>query len=200
MKRLYLTSVLSLGTLSIAEWIAIGTLFVGLVLAGGVLPWLRREQHLQETRLLSMRRTYQHVSTPLVKTVDNRKESLDRFYTAIAPADQVERSVGQLFELGARAGVALDKADYRLASDYDGRYRTYQIDLPVKASFTAVLAFCQQTLATLPFASLDAIRFRRDKVSNGQLEVTLRLTLFLSPPPVASPTQSTAPLTAERAG
>ena len=200
MKRIYLSSVLSLGTLSIAEWIAIATLFAGLVLAGGVLPWLHREQFFQETRLRSIRQAYQHASTPLVKTVDHRKESLDRFYTAIAPADQVERSVGQLFELGTRAGVALDKADYRLASDHDGRYQTYQIDLPVKASFTAVLAFCQETLATLPFASLDAIRFRRDKVSNGQLEVTLRLTLFLSPPPVASPTQSTAPLTAERAG
>jgi len=192
MKRLYLSSLLWARTLSIGEWIACAIFLVSLLLAAIALPWLYRERSLRENQLLLARNTYRLAAAQPSRSTDRQKERLDRFYTMLAPSERLEQSLVQLFEVARRSGVVLDKADYRLIVDAEGKYQSYQIDLPVKANASSILTFCKQTLAALPFASLDAIRFRRDKVTNGQLEASLRLTLFMASPTSLAPRDGSA--------
>jgi hypothetical protein len=183
MKRIMLSIVLWLAALTPAEWVAGGMLAVGILLAGLVTPLLQKELRVHEDALRALERAERRGDVrPIIRTSEVQQR-LDRFYSVLAHDDQLERSVGRLFELARKSGVALAKADYRLATEKTGQYRTYQINLPMKASYPAILAFCDQVLAELPFASLDAVRFHRDNVGSGQIEATIRLTFFVSPHP-----------------
>lgn len=194
MKRIALNIILRLATLTAAEWVCCGILVLGLSLAGIVTPLLYGELHVHENALRALGRTYQRSGVNPIAGASQLEQRLDRFYSVLAPEDQLERSVGKLFDLASRSGVALEKADYRLAAEKAGQYRTYQIDLPIKASYPAIRGFCEQVLAELPFTSLDAVRFHRDKVSSGQIEATIRLTFFVSSyKSRPSPTRTSSP-------
>ncbi|RQS58011.1 hypothetical protein DID96_36230 [Burkholderia sp. Bp8963] len=183
MKRMTLNIILGLATLTAAEWVACGTLMLGLSLAGIVTPLLYQELHVQEDQLRAPERTSPRSVVKPISGARQVTQRLNHFYSVLAPEDQLEGSVGKLFELAGRSGVTLEKADYRIATEKAGQYKMYQIDLPMRSSYSTILGFCEQVLAELPFASLDAIRFHRDKVSSGQVEATIRLTFFVASQP-----------------
>ncbi|WP_175874567.1 hypothetical protein [Burkholderia sp. BCC0397] len=178
MKRAVLNITLWLATFSIAEWIAAGTFALGLLLSSVVAPLMDRELNSQNWQLRQQERTLQRSSTRPVARFDEAESRLKHFYSVLIPEDQLERSIGRLFEIASLSGVKLEKADYRLTTDKAGQYETYQVDLPIRAAYAAIQMFCEQVLVEFPSASLDAIKFHRDKVSNGQIEATLRLTIF----------------------
>ncbi|WP_334040221.1 hypothetical protein [Burkholderia ambifaria] len=178
MKRTVLNFTLWLATFSTAEWIAAGTFALGLLLSCVVAPLMARELNSYKGQLRQQERNFERSSGRQVAGVSEAENRLNHFYSVLVSEDQLERSVGKLFEIASVSGVKLEKADYRLATDKAGQYETYQVDLPVRGSYTAIQMFCEQTLTELPAASLDALKFHRDKVSNVQIEATLRLTIF----------------------
>ena len=74
----------------------------------------------------------------------------------------------------------MSRADYKFGADRNGRYRTYQIVLPVKGSYSAIRQFCEQTLLAIPFASLDEMNFKRDAIGSSTLEAKLHFTVYLA--------------------
>lgn len=194
MKRIALNCILWFATLAAAEWGAVGIFLVGLALSGVVTPLMSRDLNSQKDQLRRHELSYQQTTASPIARVDEAGARIDRFYSVLVPEDQVGRSVGKLFEIASLLGMKLEKADYRLATDKAGQYQTYQIDLPIRASYTAIQAFCDQVLTEFPFTSLDAVKFHRDKVSNVQIEATLRLTFFVAlHEPRPSPSRSAPP-------
>ena len=59
----------------------------------------------------------------------------------------------------------------------------HQILLPVKGGYSEIRQFCEKTLRTLPFASLDDLSFKRETIGEAELESSLRFTLYLKQPP-----------------
>ncbi|KGC91220.1 hypothetical protein DO71_6029 [Burkholderia pseudomallei] len=178
MKRTILNFTLCLATFSVAEWIAVGIFALGLLLSSVVAPLMARELNSQKGQLRQQERNFQRSSARPRARIDEAGNRLNHFYSVLVPEDQLERSIGKLFEIASVSGVKLEKADYRLATDKAGQYETYQVDLPLRANYAAIQTFCEQVLAEFPSASLDAIKFHREKVSNVQIEATLRLTIF----------------------
>ena len=111
------------------------------------------------------------------------EQRLAAFYDTLGETQYAEQQVKTLFAIAGKNNLALKQAEYRLALDKEGRYHTYQIRLPVRGSYSAIRRFCEQTLLTIPFASLDDISFTRDGIASPALEAKLRFTLYLTDVP-----------------
>jgi hypothetical protein len=107
-----------------------------------------------------------------------RLDNLDAFYTALGR--NAEQQVRTLFELAAKSGLVLSQGEYKSAWDRNARVHTYQVNLPVKGSYTAIWQFALGALRALPFAALDDVSFRRDSIGDPVVEARLRLTFYLA--------------------
>lgn len=108
------------------------------------------------------------------------QQNLAAFYDVLGETHHAEQQIKTLFAIAEKAGLILNLADYKLANDKSGRFQTYQIVLPVQGTYSAIRQFCEQTLLTIPFASLDELSFKRDGIGNRTLEARIRLTLYLT--------------------
>ena len=124
-------------------------------------------------------------SAPLPKPVVSApvlaSERLTAFYAALGDGAHTERVVINLFGAASDAGVVLDKAEYKPAHDFGGRFDTYTITLPVKGDYSSLRRFSEKVLVSVPYASLDDMRFKRNSASDPAVEANLRFTAFLRP-------------------
>lgn len=160
-----------------------------LVGAAGAASWLWAVPHLlaqtdlQQKALapatLLLQSNEQTASAVQPSTAELRITS---FYEALGEKDYAEQQVKTLFAVAAKTGIALNQAEYKFTFHKEGRYYTYQINLPVKGSYDAIRQFCKQVLLAIPFASLDEINFKREAISNPTLEARVRITLYLAVP------------------
>ena len=96
-----------------------------------------------------------------------------------------EQQLKTLFALAQRHGVALQTAEYRQSVDRANQLRSWQITVPLHASYSALRGFIEQVLLTMPYAAVNELRFKRDAIGNPALEARLRITLFLNDAPGA---------------
>lgn len=106
-------------------------------------------------------------------------QNLADFYETLGEQRYAEQQVKILFGLAAKAGLTLSQGEYKLAYDKASRVSSYQIILPVKGAYQAIWQFTLQALRSMPFAALDELNFRRDLISDPQVEARVRLTLYL---------------------
>ena len=104
---------------------------------------------------------------------------LSVFYEQLPSVAQAPDVVHQLHLHAQRAGLTLERGDYRPLPDASARLVRYQIVLPVMGGYLQVRHFLADTMRDMPELSLDGISFQRDKGASGQLEVQLRFTAFL---------------------
>jgi len=164
---------------------------VVICLAGGValsfaawwLPYARdglvlRQQALRATE----RELHAPPKTDVSGGLTPNAQRLDAFYRELGEHRYAEQQVKTLFAVAAKNNLVLTQADYRSAYDKAGKFHTYQIVLPVKGSYAAIRAFCEQVLLAIPFASLDQVNFKRDVIASNTIEAQLHLTLYLAEP------------------
>lgn len=118
------------------------------------------------------------------------EEHLAHFYSNLGERGYMEQQVKTLFAIAVKNNLTLSQAEYKPAFDKSGNYHTYQISLPVKGPYGALRQFCEQTLLTVPFASLDEISFKREGIGSRTVEAKLRFTLYLANSPTPSPAMS----------
>lgn len=161
----------------------IGTLLLCAVGALGWqwgVPYWHARNDMQHRELVAARQALRTARTsvpPPVHSVD--EERIAQFYGSLGESGYAEQQVKTLFAIAAKAGLALNQADYKPEANATGHYQTYQIVLPVHGPYRAIREFCEQTLLAIPFASLDQIDFRRDTIGSATLEARLRFTLYL---------------------
>jgi Tfp pilus assembly protein PilO len=149
-----------------------------------LIPYLQTEIDNQHGELQRSKRSLYKIeeAVPVVQQplADVRAAS---FYTMLGDKAQIERQLKVLFDFAKKAGLALHQADYKAIEDKNGNFHTYQIQLPVIGSYSAIRQFCESVLLAVPYASLDEMSFKREAVSSGKLEAKLRFTLYLSDKP-----------------
>jgi hypothetical protein len=106
-------------------------------------------------------------------------QNFAHFQALLGSQRDAELQVKMLFRLAEKHGLALNKGLYKSGFDQNGKFHTYQIEFPVKGTYSAIWQFATQALAGIPFASLDDISFKRDSVADGKPEARLRFTLYL---------------------
>jgi hypothetical protein len=154
-----------------------------LCLAGALaLAWLLPERALQGRRqavALGLATLPQAVAIPVAAPA-SPNENLALFYDTLGERRYAEQQVKTLFALAAKSGLVLSQGEYKSAVERNGRFHTYQVNLPVKGSYGAIWQFALQALRAIPFASLDEISFRRDTIGAPAVEARLRMTLYLA--------------------
>jgi hypothetical protein len=154
-----------------------------LCLAGTLaLAWLLPERALQSQRravALGLATLPPPVAAPAPMSA-GPNQNLALFYDTLGERRYAEQQVKTLFALAAKSGLVLSQGEYKGAFEQNGRFHTYQVNLPVKGSYAAIWQFGTQALRAIPFASLDDISFRRDTIGAPTVEARLRLTLYLA--------------------
>jgi hypothetical protein len=95
----------------------------------------------------------------------------------LAPA--AVAALRRLFDAAQRAGVALDRGEYRLTEVKDAHLRRYQLSLPVAGGYPEIRAFVAQALNADPALALTAIQLRRERIESPDLEALVNFTLYL---------------------
>ena len=113
------------------------------------------------------------------------QQRLDNFYSALGERRHVASHLHSIFELAQAAGIVFSKGEYKTEYDPASKSTSYQIQLPVTGTYSAILNFCEKVLLTMPFASLDELSVKRDRIGSQVLNVHLRFTLFLHSSPEA---------------
>jgi len=159
-------------------------LAVALVAAGigaqlALLPARERlDQEYEQARRLA--RMPVPVAAPVAAPPPSSDQNLQHFYATLGDRRGVERQLKDVFALAAKHGLTLSQGEYRSASDRNAKLTTYQVNLPVKGSYSAILGFALDVLRAMPHASLDDVAFRRDAIGDAGVEARLRLTFYLA--------------------
>lgn len=152
----------------------------------GIVAWFFGIPHLRG-RLDASQHAIEQAQLLLLQTdgpapAVQRSETENRlalFHETLGEKRYVEQQVKTLFSIAGKSGLTLSQAEYKAAFDKNGRFHTYQIQLPVKGPYGAIRQFCEQTLLAIPFASLDEMNFKRESITSPVLEAKLRFTLYL---------------------
>ena len=146
------------------------------------LAWLVPERALQRQRQIAAlaQATMPPPVSALAPAPAGPNENLALFYDTLGERRYAEQQVKTLFALAAKSGLVLSQGEYKSAVDQNGRFHTYQVNLPVKGSYGAISQFGMQALRAIPFASLDEISFRRDTIGAPTVEARVRLTIYLA--------------------
>ncbi len=176
--------------LALARWGLINGVTCLLFLAGAMawcwwLPYARAQLKMQigtQQQAISQARLALHpvAGTAPIIALPVAEQHLADFYDALGEQRYSEQQIKTLFALAAKTGIRLTQAEYKSALDKNGRYRTYQIVLPVKGSYAQIRQFCEMTLLAIPFASLDEVSFKRDAIASAMLDAHVRFTLYLN--------------------
>lgn len=184
MNRIVLANYWLRAQLAISRLGAIGTA-AGVVVVGALATvlWLAQAMDILEreqallTRMAVLPKNEPHVPP------QSANENLALFYRSLGERGHAEKQLRILFTLADKAGLVLNKGEYREAFDSNAKLYTYQLTLPVKGSYRAIRDFAMQSLREIPFSSLDDISFRRDAIGDANVEARLRFTLYLNDRP-----------------
>jgi len=145
------------------------------------IPYLHERARTQQRAGLRIQQALQAATLPApVAAPVPAVQHLADFYDVLGETGYAEQQVKTLFAIATKNGLSLNQAEYKLADDKNGRYQTYQILVPLKGDYQNIRQFCEQTLLTIPFASLDEINFKREAIASGTLEAKLHFTFYLN--------------------
>lgn len=161
--------------------IAVALCIIGLIAWAWGIQQMRKQQSTQQQNWLHAQqiRQAEEASLPAERQT-TAEENFNHFTNVLGDPLDTEKQIKTLFALARKTGLTLSKAEYKFAEDKNGHYRTYQIILPVKGSYSAIRNFCEKSLLAIPFAALDEMGFKRESIASSTLEARLRFTLFLS--------------------
>ena len=106
-------------------------------------------------------------------------ERLAAFYGFFPPLEALPEWLDKVYEAAAGQSVVLEKGEYSLTRERDGKLLRYQLVLPVRAPYPKVRAFLDSVLQEVPAAVLESVTLQRENIAAAQVDAQLRFTLVL---------------------
>jgi hypothetical protein len=108
------------------------------------------------------------------------RDQLKAFYEFFPSANTApDTLLAKLHEEAFASGVELDQGEYRVERNEGDRLLRYGVVLPIRGEYLPIRKFLSQSLADIPYASLDKVEFQRQKITDATLEAQVRMTFFL---------------------
>ena len=104
---------------------------------------------------------------------------LEVFYRFFPPERSLPDWMEKVLAIAARNGLPLSEGDYQVSRIKTGKLLRYQVTLPVKGAYPNIRAFIDGVLAEVPIASLDNVKFERQKIGESAVEVKMQITLHV---------------------
>lgn len=86
-----------------------------------------------------------------------------------------------LAQIANAQGLTLAQSDFQTVSDSHGGLRQVQLTLPLNATYPQLRRFLEDVLRQLHGVSVDHLGLKRETVSQGQIEVRLKLSVWIDP-------------------
>lgn len=164
------------------DWVALTGIFLALLALGlyfsSVRPLESRRVALNE-RIAQLRARAD--SLPKDAKPMQPQSQLAEFYERLPDARQAPEIASRLHGHAQKAGLRLERGEYRPLVDASGKFVRYQIVLPVEGTYPQMRQFLSAALLDMPGLALDGINFRRQG-AGAQLQAELRFTAFLRRP------------------
>ena len=120
--------------------------------------------------------------TPRMKVICGRNAKNVKAAAAQLGWDEAATDwLARLNAIGARSGVQIRSADYRMQKT-GTRLERYEVVLPLTGSYPQIRAFLGQALAEIPVLSLDQVTIKRERAQGGAVQAEARMTLHLARP------------------
>ena len=105
-------------------------------------------------------------------------EELDRFYKFIPPDSEISQALRQVYRISVEQGLQLEQAEYRMATEGQGRLLRYEVAFPVVGTYPRIRLFLRQVSSKVPFAVPDKVNFEYQDPQSGQVRATIRLLMY----------------------
>ena len=163
------------------SWLAAGGLLAFgagfyLSMLGPVLDDLDAMDH----RLLVLReeaRSAEHAGTKLTQLATPGQ--LVAFYKYFPSERSIPDWIEKISAAAAKNKLNLRQGEYQVIRDKNSKLLLYQMMLPVKGTYPNLRGFIDEVLTEVPIASLDNVKFERQKIGDDALVSTVMLTLHL---------------------
>lgn len=106
-------------------------------------------------------------------------ERLAAFYARFPSLAELPARLQELHRLAESHGVVLARADYRASRDTGTGLQRVTLNLPASGAFEPVYQWLAEVLASMPEVALESLSIKRDDTADGEVDVELRLVLFL---------------------
>ncbi|KQV94752.1 hypothetical protein [Rhizobacter sp. Root1221] len=124
--------------------------------------------------------------SPTGTRVATDDDAASELRAVLEPRAEIGRQLQRLFALAAAERLVTPRSDYqRAAAAADGIERL-QVNLAFKATYPQLRRFMENTLREMNSVSIDQLSFKRSQVSQAEVEVKVRLSLWLAAPPSAA--------------
>jgi hypothetical protein len=149
--------------------------------------WQEQLQALQTEVQRAQAGSQRLLSEPATPVVSSDQRNLQDFLAVLGDARHAEQQLQSLFVMARGLEIGLPQGQYKMSCDDSGLLCNYRAQLPVKGSYSQVRAFIEECLQVLPSLSLDEVGFKRETVTDEELEVRLVMTLVVRAPVLAGP-------------
>jgi Tfp pilus assembly protein PilO len=106
-------------------------------------------------------------------------KQLEAFYRFFPPERSIPDWIEKISNAAAKNRLYLRQGEYQVVRDKSSRLLLYQVMLPVKGTYPNLRNFIDEVLTEVPIASLDNVKFERQKIGDDALVSTVMLTLHL---------------------
>jgi hypothetical protein len=153
-------------------------LIVFSIVAISYLQLTLRPQKLEIFSLLSNLSSINNQPKKILESSGNERNLL-KFYDQLGDHGHAEQQINTLHAIAENYGLKIKKAQYKYTFSTEGQYYVYQIVFPIKGLYPDIRMFVEDFLSTLPFSSLDQIKFKRNNSSDESVDATIQFSLFL---------------------
>ncbi|HSG30064.1 MAG TPA: hypothetical protein VLB82_00800 [Thermodesulfobacteriota bacterium] len=106
-------------------------------------------------------------------------QALKVFYDFFPRIDSSPLWIGELVRVAKTHKVEINSSDFHMNFEEGSRLVRYEMVLPVHGSYPQIRAFIADTLKSIPAMAITGINIKRKGVKSSQLEVGLKVNLYL---------------------
>ena len=106
-------------------------------------------------------------------------QALKIFYDFFPRIDSSPFWIGELVRVAEMHKVEINSSEYHLNPGEGSRLARYEMVLPVHGTYPQIRAFISDSLKSVPAMAISGINIKRKGVKSNQLEVGLKVNLYL---------------------
>ncbi|MFZ4536464.1 hypothetical protein [Propionivibrio sp.] len=164
-------------------------LFVGMlgVLLGFaliVMPQLNAELATKQATLKNLQvlvASSQERSVPAVDSAAKSALHYQAFRENLADDEQVLPSIKAILDSAERHHLVSSRAEYLRAGDDHAQTEMLQMTVPVKGRYSDIRRWIEDILGTQAFVAVNELAFKREEISENQVEAKIRFTIWHHP-------------------
>lgn len=106
-------------------------------------------------------------------------EELEEFYKYFPSEKDSPVWLGKMVQAAEKNGLSLSHGEYVVTRDKDGQLLRFRITLPVHGKYRQIRNFLSLLNSEIPMMALENVQFERKDVLDTDVQVKIKLTLYL---------------------